>query len=295
MISNLSLLLKKYSVPALFTILGLIMVIMGVSSEQNTAYTLATLMMFVAGAMSFFYSSGRLSSKVLWILGAVAGVIALVTLYKSYDSVSKTAEHIKRYELCVEKSQLNLRDIRTAQKAFAEQNGRYAKTWDELATFIKTGKVPFVVSEGIIPSRKITEAERNFIYKDNRAIDNNMTEEEAYVLSKSAICPEDLTGFKRDTIQVSFMSTKFDSKSYKMSRMKAGLGKFYVDSLAFIPMSGGKKWKLETVDSLKIGEDVFPAIRVSGKLPFARIQGEKPEEISFGKLTTNDTGGSWEQ
>lgn len=295
MTGSLSLILKKYSVPALFTIIGLVMVILGIQSQQNAQYQIATIMMFCAGVLSFLYSSGNISSKVLTILGVVAGIASIVALGLSYKSVASTQAHIKKYEKTVLEAENNLRDIRTAQKAFAEKNGRYAKDWAELKDFILNGQVPFVVQEGVVPSRKITEQERNFLYGDNRAIDNNMSELEAYRLSKMPNPPADLMGFKRDTVMVSFSSTKFDSKSYKTGRQKAGLPPFDVDALPFIPNAGGRKWKMETKDSVQIGDEFFPAIRVWGKLPIARIEGEEPEEMSFGKLTTNDTGGSWEQ
>jgi hypothetical protein len=235
------------------------------------------------------------ASKVLTTLGIVAGVGSLFAMGMATMSVYNTDQHIKQFALSEKMAISNLRDVRTAQKAYAEMNGKYAGTWDELNYFIKNGKVPFVLAEGVMPSRKITEAERNFLYNDNRAIDNNMNDMEAYLLSKSASPAEDLLGYKRDTVMVAFMSTKFGSKSYQEGRMKEGLGKFYADSIITIPMSGGKKWLLEVKDSIQIGLDFFPSIRVSGKLPTAKIEGEKPIEMSFGKLTTNDVSGSWEQ
>jgi hypothetical protein len=251
--------------------------------------------MLVAGILSFLYSSGKMSAMLLTILGVVAGVAALVALGWSTYSVNKTYSHQKRYDLCLIKAQANLRDIRTAQKAYAEANGVYANDWNKLVDFIKNGQVPTIDAVGVVPSRKITEQERDFLYGDNRAIDNNMTEMEAVLLSRSANCPEDLLGFKRDTVMVSFMSTKFGSRSYKEGRIKAGIGPFYADSMPYIPMANGKKWKLETMDSVSVGEEKIPTIRVSGKMPFARVEGEKPIELSFGKLTSSDTGGSWEQ
>lgn len=295
MTGNLSLLIKKYSVPALFTLTGIAMLYLGLQSAQNSVYTIATLMMLVAGVLSFLYSSGKLSAMVLTLLGAAAGVVALIALGLSTYSVNTTYQHQQTFDLCLVKAQANLRDIRTAQKAYAEANGVYASDWNKLIDFIKKGEVATIDAVGVVPSRKITEEERNFLYGDNRAIDNNMTELEAVLLARSPKCPEDLLGFRRDTVMVSFMSTKFGSRSYKEGRIKAGIGQFYADSLPYIPMAKGGKWKLETVDSVLVGDTKIPTIRVSGILPMARVEGEKPIELSFGKLTSSDTGGSWEQ
>lgn len=295
MFGNFSIGLKKYSVPVLFFILGILLFYAGISGKQNMTFMISSVMMFVAGVMSILYSSGSFKSVVLYIFGGVAGIAAIATLVLSYKSVKDTATYNKNYQLCRSKAIRNLEDIRTIQKAFAEKNGKYAKTWEELVAFANVGTVPFVISEGVVPGRKISEAERNFIYRDNRPIDINMTEKEAYLLSKSAICPVDLKGFKRDTIQVSLLDTKFKNKSYIDSRMKAGLGKFYVDSLQYIPFTNAKRqWKLETMDTLKIGEDILPAMKVSGKIPFAKIQGTDDEELFMGTLTAPDVVGNWE-
>ena len=292
---NASLLMKKLSVPVLFLILGILLIFAGVQQKQDNMFMTSAVLMFLGSILSLLYSWGNLKSSILYIVGIGAGVIALVTLYLSWKSVDDTATYNANYTLCRGKAIQNLTDIRYAQKAYAEANGTYAKDWESLVDFVKNGPVPYVVAEGNVPARLITTEERDFLYGDNRAIDNNMSEFEAYRLAKSSICPEDLKGFKRDTIQVSLIDTKFKNKAYTDSRKVAGFGKFYADSLPYIPFTGGKKmWKMEVKDSVKVGEDYFPAINVSGMIPFAKIQGTKAETIFFGKITTNETAGSWE-
>ena len=293
MTNNLSLLLKKYSVPALFLLLAFGMIFLVISSPQNKTFLIATVMMFVAGVLTFLYSSGAISTKILTILGGIAFVGAIGTLYFSTASVVNTNRHIKEYNLTYGKATYNLQDIRTAQKAYMEQNGFFAASWEELVDFIKNGKVPFVEMEGTVPSRRMSVAEMNSIYGDGRPINENMTEKEALLLSKKSNPAEDLRSFKRDTIMVSFLQSKFQTRSYTEARLVAGYGAFSADSLPFIPGTK-KQWKLETKKKVKIGETEYPVVRVTGKLPLAKIEGTQPEELSFGSLTTNDTGGSWE-
>ncbi len=292
---NLSVLVKKFSVPVLFFVFGITLLVIGIRSKQDSMFMMASVLMFTAGLLSVLYSTGKIKPRVLYILGFIAGAAALVTVFLSYKSVRDTAIYNENYAQCKSEAIQNLTDIRFAQKAYAEKHGTYANTWEELVEFIKTGTVPYVVSEGIVPARKLTVEESKYIYKDNRPIDNLMTEVEAYKLSKSTMVPEDLEGFRRDTIEVSLLKTKFLNKSYTDSRMKAGFGKFYADSLPYIPFTKGKeKWKLETKDSVQMGDDYYPAIRVSGEIPYSKIQGTANEKLSFGKLTSNETAGSWE-
>ena len=110
-------------------------------------------------------------------------------------------------------------------------------------------------------------------------------------------CPEELVGFARDTVQVSLLKTRFiDNASYVASREKSGFSVFNPDSLIYIPYTGGKqKWSIKTLDSVRIGTDKKPTIRVSGLMPFAKLQGTTNDFISFGKLNLDEISGSWEE
>lgn len=276
------------------------MLVIGVSQNQGSTFMMAAVLMFVAGLLSIAYSSGKVKAGIIYILGGVAGIAAAITLYMSYASVEETATYNENYKKCKSLAKQNLEDIRYIQKAYADANGKYADNWQDVVDFAKNGTIPFVEAEGVVPSRKITIEENKFLYTNNPPIDNNMTDDEAYRLSKWKEGPnweKDFKNFKRDTVQVSLLKTKFQSKAYTESRKKAGFYKFSADSLPYIPFTASKeKWTLETKDSVQVGEAVLPAIKVSGMIPFASVKGKNDdkEEMFFGSLTTNDTSGSWE-
>lgn len=293
MTNNFSVLFKKYSVPVLLLILGLTLLIVGVTKSQGSTFMLSSLLMFVAGGLSLLYSSGKMKTTFLVIFGILAGIAGIVVLSISWNEVSSEIKSQNRIELSDKTAKQNLQDIIYIQKQYQERNGIYAGTWDEMTQFVKNGKVDYVFSEGSVPSRKYKKEERAFLYGDGRAIDVNMTELEAYRLSKWKDNPyaADFKNFRRDTTQVSLLTSKFKSKSYLAARKLSGLGKFYPDSLRFIPFTKGKReWNMETRDSLDVGDgQTAPAIKVNGVLPFTK------EKMSFGSLIKpNELSGSWE-
>ncbi len=295
--SNLGLLLKKFSIPVLFLITGLGMFYFGISTDQNSVFNLSSLLLLVAAVLSFLYSWGGLSKNLFVITGAVSGLISLVLLFLSYKSVRDTEVYNSNYKKCKSLAIANLSDLRTIQMEYVKANKKYASSPEELMSFLKTATVDSVATAGIIPARKLTTAERDFLYTDNRPIDYNMNLVEAYRLSKSPICPADLKSFKYDTLKTSLLGSKFRwNKSYNESRIKSGFAKFSADSLFYIPFSGGKeKWKFEVGVALK-GREEVPAMRISGKLPYADVQGKKNEFIFVGKLDIPESTpvGSWE-
>jgi hypothetical protein len=256
-------------------------------------------MMMLAGFISLAFSTGKLNRKMMMMIGVATGVIGFFLLYLSGKSVMDTTIYNKNYEMCRLQSIQNLQDIRYLQKSYMDEHGVFISDWDKLIEYAKTGTVPKLISKGSVPNEKITPEERKYLYNDNRAIDNVMTEQEAYLLSKWKQGPrynELFKDFVRDTIQISFMDAKFGTKSYVRSREVAGLPRFSFDSLPYIPFTGGRnKWTLEVMDSVMMGDVAVPAIYVHGEIPFAKIQGKKNEKLSFGRLTSNDMSGSWEE
>ncbi|MDX2361525.1 MAG: hypothetical protein QNK23_12015 [Crocinitomicaceae bacterium] len=297
MTSELSLLLKKYSIPALLLIAGVFMLIIGFTGNQNGVFMVAAILMLAAAAISILYSSGNLKPKLLIAIGLLAGAGAIVTLVISSTSVYNTATYNDNYDFCKLMSKQNLEDIRYIQKVHAEQNGTYLSDWDAFIEFAKNAEVDIVEAQGVVPSRAIDMDENNYLYTGNPPIDRDMNEEEAYRLSLWLEGPNysDFSNFKRDTVSQSLIEFKFGNDSYTENREKLEFYAFSVDSLPIIPFTT-ERWNLETLDSLNINDLVQPAIKVSGMIPFAEQEGKNDdqEEMFFGSITTHSVDGSWE-
>lgn len=297
----MTVILKKYTVPALFFIIGLIVIFIGISQNQGLMFNMAAVMLFIAGALSVFFSTGTLKSGVVFIFGGAAGIAAVVALYFSWKSVHETEVYNNNYAQCKALSIQNLQDIRYVQKIYVEKNGKYIADWDVLVDFVKNGTMPYMDPIGNVPNRKVDLAENKYLHDGkNPPVDHDMTEEQAYILSKWVEGPNwatDFKNFKRDTVQKSIMELKFNNISYTKNRDKLGFYRFSADSLPFIPFTAQEKWTVMTKDSVKMGDESFPTLRVEGNIPFANVQGknEDKELIYFGNTSINDLGGSWEE
>jgi hypothetical protein len=294
---NFGILLKKFSIPTLLLAMGIGMFYFGFKTNQSMVFNLSSSLLLVTAFLSFLYSWGGLSKKIFVFSGIAAGVFSAVLLYLSFKSVRDTEIYNSNYKKCRSLAISNLSDLRTIQMEYKKANGKYAGSVEELMNYLKTAQVDSIVMIGSKPARKLTVEERDILYNDNRPLDNDMTDEEAYRLSKSDNCPDDLKGFRRDTLKTSLLGSKFLwNKSYNESRFKAGFSKFNLDSLFFIPFTGAReKWKFEA-STVPQGIDKKPVMKISGKIPFAKIQGTKNEELSVGKLDipSETPPGSWE-
>lgn len=257
---------KKTSLPVIITLLGIALVIVGLTSKQNNMYLMATGLLALSGLVMLYYSIGSNIGKISVVLGGVLGVVGLATfIFIGNDiiSIDNARKYDERMDVLVKQ---NLADIKTSQIAYKELNGTYARDWNSLKDFIVNGKIKLAVKNGGVPNRRLTPEERAIVYGagDKRALDYNMTEAEAIRLAKSSNPPADLTGFVRDTMLTSFYESSFGAESYVSRRVKMGFPEFNVDSIFYVPNTG-KQFSLVVTDSVEYQGVKIQALQVSGE------------------------------
>ena len=298
---NFSVLLKKYSVPFLFSALGIVLIFVSLVTEQPFEFILASIIILICSVFLFLTVSGSVSNKITNMIGGVSLVLAAYAFYTALSSVGSSIQHNNDYALMKGLAIRNLKDVQTAQKEYEKKYGVFAADWNTIINFIENDSIADIVRKGSVPNRKITEKERDYLiqfglYKKGQAIDNKMTDLEAYYLSKSDICPPELATFKRDTVMVSFMETTFTkNRGYLTEREQNNYGVFNAKKLRYIPFTNDKvEWKIDTVMKPS-GTDTVCFFRLEGILPIPENEGAKADEImALGSLLEFNLSGSWE-
>jgi uncharacterized membrane protein len=113
--NNLGLLVRKFSVPVLFTVIGLIVLIVGLANGQDTMFLLAAAMILVAGVLSTLFSLGKLRPMIVMLLGGVFGIIAIILIVVSIYSVGNSVEYEDNRDMSLEIAKQNMREIRFLQ------------------------------------------------------------------------------------------------------------------------------------------------------------------------------------
>ena len=298
---NFSVLLKKYSVPFLFSALGIVLIVVSLVTEQPFEFILASIIILICSVFLFLTVSGSVSNKITNMIGGVSLVLAAYAFYTALSSVGSSIQHNNDYALMKGLAIRNLKDVQTAQKEYQKKYGDFAADWNTIINFIENDSIADIVRKGSVPNRKITEKERDYLiqfglYKKGQAIDNKMTDLEAYYLSKSDICPPELATFKRDTVMVSFIETTFTkNRGYLTEREQNNYGEFNAKKLRYIPFTNDKvEWNIDTVMKPS-GTDTVCFFRLEGILPIPENEGAKADEImALGSLLEFNLSGSWE-
>ncbi|RHJ88967.1 hypothetical protein [Parabacteroides bouchesdurhonensis] len=149
----------------------------------------------------------------------VAAVALLV--YMCYRSIQAPREYDAEKEIRDTAIKARLMDIRKAQIEYKNIHKVHAANFDELAKFLKTEKLPFLVKEGVLSDEQL---------------EKGMTEKKAVALIEKAkktgnwkeVESAGLKGFTRDTVWITAVDTL--------------LGKNYdVEAMRFVPAVPGEK------------------------------------------------------
>ncbi len=295
--SQISVLVNKYLIAGVIAVFGLVMLIIGLQSDQDSLFMIAAINLFIGGVLAVLFSAGILKRNVVMAIGSVCILITVYIGYSTYVSVKKTIAHIEAREKSETLVRFNLTQIRDIQRAHKSTHGRYAKDWEELIEFFNTGKVRVIEAEKSVPTIRLTREEVKIIYKDNRPMDRNMTEQEAAILASlgNPTNNPELDGFKRDTLIKPFKAEYLGNINRIKERQRLGLGEFQIEKLRYIPMTDPKEeWTIDTRDSLIYAGDTIPSIRVEGLEPVPLFENSKRQIVGFGNVQSNSDKATWE-
>lgn len=296
--NHFSVLVKRYLLAGIIVLTGIVMIILGFSTHQDGLFMLAAVNLLIGGTLAVLFSAGILSRNIVLIIGFVCIATAIFVGYKTTKSVEITIQHEKDYTKSERLNQYVLGQIRDIQRSYRSENGVYAPNFDALIDFFENDKIQKIDAAGTVPARKMTIVERDFLYKDKRALDQNMTEREAALLAAGGNPQNaaDLGNFKRDTIQVFYKDEFLSSKTRHSQREALGLGEFNINELRYIPMTNPKEeWTIDTRDQVPyLKGDTIPTIHVYGKEAIPKFEGGERGIVGFGNLKTNSDKGTWE-
>lgn len=224
-------------------------------------------------------------------------VAAIILLgYLSWESIQGMERFNKEVKLRDDAVKQRLVDIRTTQVAYRTQKGTYASNFDELANFIKSGKVASVARSG-----DLTEAQLESGMTEAKAMNIIRTGNEKAIRA-AGLWDEahNRPQLSRDSIFAPAVDVLFPNR------------KINADSIGIVPFGHGAKFEI-AVDSLTTASG-YPVQVFEVKTPYTvylgdldkKLVGQKIQEIldrpgdrypgmMVGSLkVANNNAGNWE-
>ena len=229
------------------------------------------------------------------LINVIVGICALLMLFICYRSIADQQNfesEVKQREVDVK---ARLVEIRQAQEAYKEQYKEYCGTWDSLIVFIKEGKLPTVIKQGVLTEEQmekgLTEAKAAAIVNRGNAAE---------------IAANGLQEFRRDTTWVSLIDSLYPEG-------------YVAEDIRYIPHSdanGGEKKEFDLiavwiktksdaiipvmecsaeVESYICGESKLWSREAANQREIAEGMGNFPGlKIGEAGLNWNNNAGNWE-
>ncbi|MDP4663446.1 MAG: hypothetical protein NWQ55_12495 [Salibacteraceae bacterium] len=217
---------RKFIFPGVVTLLGLVALIVGFKTGQNSMYLFGSLALFLAGAISLIAASVQLSTVLKIVLSVVLVALVSGLTVANYLSIKLPIEFNNEKERRYTHVIQRLKDIRTAELAYKTKYQKYAGSFDTLVDFLRNDSLLVIKAEGLVP--------------DTMSLENALA---AGIVT-------------RDTSLVNVYDSLFASQD-----PDSRVHKFVIDSLPMVPFSGGKRFDLQAgfVERSSVKVAVFQA------------------------------------
>lgn len=215
------------------------------------------------------------------VLAVCAVLLAVICWRSIQDDINFDAEVAYR-EAQVKARLLQIKD---AEEAYKQQNveNAYCADWDVLIDFIKNGKLPVVIKEGVLSDEQmekgLTEAKASAIINSGDA---------------KAIAEYKLEGFRRDTMWVSLVDSLYKGMDLN------------VDSMRYIPFAEGDTFEIiacptttksgSIIQVMECNAPVASYLKNMGKLGDRMIKNRNMEAEEMGNfpgLRIGEAGNGW--
>ena len=217
-------------------------------------------------------------------INVILGICAVGLLFICWRSIRDTEDFDATVAARENVVKARLMEIREAEEAYKVQHGgEYCADWSVLINYVKTGKLPIVMKQGVL-----TEDQMN----------QGLTESKAAAIVNSgdqaAIAASGLQNFRRDTVWVSLQDSLYNYEG------------FVADSMRYIPFSQGDTFEIIACPNTTRSGSIIQVMECSAAdTSFLKGMGKQGKRIinnraeeadakgAYAGLKIGDVGGNW--
>ena len=205
-------------------------------------------------------------------INVVLALCAIGLLYVCVRSIQDTTEfdaEVTAREAVVKARLMEIRDAEEAYKA--QHDGVYCDNWEVLISFIKNGKLPIVMKQGVLSDEQM---------------DKGLTEPLAASIvnrgDQAAIIENGLQNFRRDTLWVSLTDSLYNYEG------------FVADSMRYIPFSQGDTFELVACPNTTRSGSIIQVMECNAPdSSFLKGMGKQGKRLIYNRAEEADAKGAY--
>ncbi len=290
---------EQYVVPAILVAAGVAALLFYTGAKgletQPQEMLIGGICLIAAGLLMSPLFNKFLKRGLSLILGLVLSVGALALGYKVYDVIASESNHRATKEQADANTIQRLKDLRLAQEQYKNYNDVYAKSFDELITFLDKPVVP-------VPYRNGNVMEDQFFQKNP----DEMKKRDEYIISKDKLADLGMTEAEaikkhyevRDTTYITVRKKFFSDEA----RARRKLPPVDIAELPFNPHSE-ERFEFEyrtdslSAEAIEAGKKANVYVKITDPTPYPIDQNDrvKKDTLSFGSLESLNLDGNWRE
>jgi hypothetical protein len=219
------------------------------------------------------------------VINAVLAVCVVLLAIICWRSIQDDINFDRDVAYREAKVKARLLQIKDAEEAYKQQNpeGAYCADWNVLTDFVKNGKLPIIIKEGVLSDEQM---------------EKGLTESKAAEIINSGdakkIAEFKLEGFRRDTVWVSLKDSLYKGQNLN------------IDSMRYIPFSEGDTFEIVAcpnttksgaiIQVMECNAHISSYLKGMGKLGDRMIKNkviESEEMGSYPGLKIGEAGNGW--
>jgi len=205
------------------------------------------------------------------LINVFLGLCVVGLLFITWRSIQDTEDFDATVAAREAVVKARLLEIRNAEEAYKAQYGEYCADWSGLIQFIKTGRLPVVMKQGVLTEEQM---------------EKGLTEAKAAVIVNSgdqaAINANGLQNFRRDTLWVPLQDSLYNYEG------------FVADSMRFIPFSEGDTFEIVACPNTTRSGSIIMVMECSAPdSSFLKGMGKQGKRLIYNRAEEADAKGAY--
>lgn len=205
-------------------------------------------------------------------INVILGICALGLAYICWHSITDTTDFDAEVASREAVVKARLLEIRSAEEEYKLQHdGEYCADWSVLIDFVKNGKLPIVMKQGVLSDEQM---------------DKGLTESKAAAIVNSgdqaAIAANGLQDFRRDTLWVPLADSLYKYEG------------FVADSMRYIPFSKGDTFELVACPNTTRSGSIIQVMECNAPdSSFLKDMGKRGKRLIYNRAEEADAKGAY--
>lgn len=249
--------ISKIAPGASIIILGLGLLVFGLSSGQNGTFLIASASIAFAGVLTLLNGMGIITNKMATGVAAVLILLSGYLAYGNYNSIDTPIQFMKEKQRRYAGVIQSLKDLRQVEIAYKKQNKKFCGNMDTLIDFLSHDSVIIVKMTGVVPDT-LSEAE---------ALELGIITRDTTLHPASVIAFND-----------KYMETR-DAK-FKLN----------ISTLRYVPFTENVEFEIEAGEITRLSGAKVQVFEIKDAKPF-----DKKDVMLVGSMIDPTTAGNWKE